>query len=293
MNLKTCLLAFLVLLSVSAVAQDKIYKKNGDVVDGKVLNVGKATVIYKRADNMNGPEYTIVKKEVDKIVYENGTTDQFAGGRSERGRGRGKSYSNVNGGKKGKYQKKYGDNILTVIPGAYNAAIDGSMNDVGIGVCYERLLDEFGHIGFTLPLMMNFSTNRDFNNNYYYYGSYTPYSGTNNYKSVTFMPGVKFYPGRSNDMVRYSVGASFFAMFGSEPYQVYDYTTPGSGDWRYTLYGMMINNGVCVTVSKHFYMEFDLNGGIPFSDNRRRDHNSIDNLASPFIQFGLKLGGRF
>src|SRR6185369_11826486 len=85
-------------------------------------------------------------------------------------------------------KSKFGDNIICVIPGAYTAALDGSINDVGVGVSYERLLDDKGHFGLVLPLMINFSSDKDFNNHYSYSSSYA--SAYKSYTSVLFAPGI-------------------------------------------------------------------------------------------------------
>jgi hypothetical protein len=286
MNIRSQLFAVLCIISLSASAQDKIFKKDGKVIESKVKAIGDNTIVYKRFDNQDGPEYTLFKNEVNKIVYENGTTDNFNGTGSMHGKAKGPNGKNA----------KSPDNILAVIPGAYTAAVDGTMNDVGIGLSYERLADNNGHFGLLLPLMINFSSKQDYANNYYY-GSSTGYSGDKSYRSVMFAPGAKFYPARKNETVRYALGFQFFALFGKEPYEIYDgsYTSSSTlqQDWKYNMFGMIISNSVSLSVAEKFYMEFFINGCIPFSDNRFNNHTASDNLFAPFIQFGFKMGGRF
>jgi len=292
MTFKTFLLTIAIFSSILATAQDKIYKTNGTIIDAKVKEVNQTTVNYKRFDNPNGPDYSILKREVDKIVYQNGTIDKFEAGNSS-----GSSHKSKSSGKTKHEANRFGDNILTVIPAAFTADIfNNSINDPGIGICYERMLDEHGHISICIPIILNFTQNKDFNSGYFYnYNGY--YSGSGSYTSYSFMPGIKFYPADSKERFRYSIGASFFALFGSEPYGLYDNsgnaTGPVSGDWHYTMYGLMITNSLNVSVSKHFYMEFDLNGGIPFSDNRVASQDVLTNLATPLLQFSLKAGYRF
>ena len=73
MQFKTLLFSLLAVMFVDvAVAQDKIFKRNGDVIEAKIKSVGTKTVTYLKFDNQNGPEYTIVKAEVEKIAYQNG-----------------------------------------------------------------------------------------------------------------------------------------------------------------------------------------------------------------------------
>ena len=298
MRLRICLVAILSIVTLSLHAQDKIYKKDGGVISAKVKSVGSTMVIYKRFDNPDGPEYTILKKDVNQIKYENGTTDNFKGEDTKEGH---QGYAK-GGSKKAKFVKKYGDNILSVTPGAYTVSIDGTINDVGIGFCYERQLDERGHISFNLPVMVSFSSSKDFTNNSFYYNSNNngTYTASASYHSYYFMPGVKFYPATSKEKVRYSLGASFFAIFGSEPYWVYDngnnYATGTNlgGDWKYAVYGFMLFNSVNIAASKHLLMTIDLGLGIPVSDNRRTNNdNGLDVIFAPWIQFGFKVGYRF
>jgi len=63
-------LFFMALLFVTAVATaqvDKIYKHNGEVVEGKVVKLEEYTVIFKY--DGEDAENTIGKYAVEKIVY--------------------------------------------------------------------------------------------------------------------------------------------------------------------------------------------------------------------------------
>lgn len=59
----------------AASAQDVIIFKNGNEVQAKVTEVGTSEIKYQRSDNLGGPVYTIHKKDVFMIKYENGTKD--------------------------------------------------------------------------------------------------------------------------------------------------------------------------------------------------------------------------
>ena len=63
---------------VCAKAQDVIVKANGDRVFAKVLEVGDDVVKYKDYNNLNGPDYTIKKRDYAKITLANG--DVIIGG---------------------------------------------------------------------------------------------------------------------------------------------------------------------------------------------------------------------
>lgn len=71
----TCL--FIVFLSLSAQAQDKIHKTNGDILEVKVVEIGSLEIKYKMFDNLNGPVYNINKTQVKSIVYENGKEEMY------------------------------------------------------------------------------------------------------------------------------------------------------------------------------------------------------------------------
>ena len=59
-------------------AQDSIYKRTGDVISAKVLEINAKEISYKRADLIEGPLFIINKNEVKKIKYVTGTIDSFA-----------------------------------------------------------------------------------------------------------------------------------------------------------------------------------------------------------------------
>jgi len=295
-TLKTTFLTLsIATIALTAHAQDKIYKRDGTVIDAKVKAVGETTVIYKRTDNLEGPEYTILETDITKIIYANGQADVFKDGDKrvgKKGRNNGTT-KNV----------KYGKNIFAIIPAAYVASADGTINDVAIGISYERLLDRHGHIGFNLPVMLAFSSGRDFSN------SIVTVNGSNlnygNYTSVYFMPGIKFYPAPDRLRVRYSIGASLFAILGGEPGAVHDANSAtgnynqatgtyvySSGTYHYAMYGFMLSNSVNITATKHLFMSVDLGAGVPFADNRYATGESLG-IPVPFIQIGFKVGYRY
>lgn len=59
-------------------AQDLIVKSDGSIVKAKISEVGEETVKYKKADNPDGPTYTISKSNITSINYENGEVEKFA-----------------------------------------------------------------------------------------------------------------------------------------------------------------------------------------------------------------------
>ncbi|MFT3901846.1 MAG: hypothetical protein QM727_01640 [Niabella sp.] len=71
---------FLYILSFCTVlplfSQDRIFTRK-EVIHGKVTDVEKDFVKYKKADNPDGPKYNVALKLVDSIQYANGVTDVF------------------------------------------------------------------------------------------------------------------------------------------------------------------------------------------------------------------------
>ena len=64
--------------ALSALSQDKIVLHSGEVLQGKVEEVGLSEIKYKKQDNLNGPVYILPKADVHAIHYENGSKDEFA-----------------------------------------------------------------------------------------------------------------------------------------------------------------------------------------------------------------------
>lgn len=58
-------------------SQDKIYRKNGTVVEAKVLEISSSEVKYKEFKNQDGPVYVLEADRISKIVFENGTVQKF------------------------------------------------------------------------------------------------------------------------------------------------------------------------------------------------------------------------
>lgn len=72
---------FLILLFMisfsTTFAQDIIYKKNGDEINAKVVEISPELIKYKPTERPNGPIYSIYKSEVLLIIYKDGSKDIF------------------------------------------------------------------------------------------------------------------------------------------------------------------------------------------------------------------------
>jgi len=58
-------------------AQDIIITNVNDSINAKVIEINTNEIKYKNTNNLNGPIYTILKTDVFKITYYNGTIDVF------------------------------------------------------------------------------------------------------------------------------------------------------------------------------------------------------------------------
>lgn len=77
-NLLKILFAVMLLhiYSLSAFAQDNIYKTDNTVVEARVIKIGDR-IEYKKFNFQKGPTYSIEKNKVSMIVYENGDKEYY------------------------------------------------------------------------------------------------------------------------------------------------------------------------------------------------------------------------
>lgn len=75
--LGTSLSLFLLFLSQEAQSQDIIHRNNGKKIDSKIIEINSNEIKYKEYDNQDGPIYTLEKKFIDKIVYQNGKIEKY------------------------------------------------------------------------------------------------------------------------------------------------------------------------------------------------------------------------
>lgn len=70
-------LLILIVCSAAAKAQDKIYRKGGEVIQANIIEVGTDNIKYKIFNEANGPIYTIEKARLLKIVYQSGRVERY------------------------------------------------------------------------------------------------------------------------------------------------------------------------------------------------------------------------
>jgi hypothetical protein len=284
-----------------ASAQDRIYIDNGKVIDAKVKEVNQRSIVYRRWDNQDGADYVLTRREVERIVYENGTEEVFEQqqqrsrmpmpprpGRNMRSRDDDRDEPR-SGSRRRHADPAYGRNILSI------AGIQMTNESVaGVGIHYERMLDRDGIISFYLPVAFSFYQDNDYN----YYGSQYPGTGYEaNRVFTTFYPGIKFYPGGSARRVSYSVGPSFALGFGTK-FRSEEYYNQLNGQYNRTVTeenvfraGFIVNNGLNIQATPHLYIGTELGLGIAYYESS--DNNSSVYNQEPMVQFNFKIGYRF
>lgn len=70
-------LAFIFISISGVLAQDKIYKKGGEVIEAKIIEIGVDEIKYRLFNVADGPVYSIEKDRIIKVVYENGRVETY------------------------------------------------------------------------------------------------------------------------------------------------------------------------------------------------------------------------
>lgn len=281
---KSWLLCLAALMTVQAAsAQDKIYKRNGDLIEAKVKEVGVRNITFKRYDNQDGPDFVINKSEVRRIVFENGSEELI--GRNE-DHHTFRSKEEIKEAERSSEQ--YGKNIISIAPIQFT-----NTSVTGVGLHYERQIDRRGIFSFYLPLALSFKNEE-------YYNGYNSNYDRLTYGMLWLYPGVKFYPAGSHHRVTYSVGPSVAIGTGREAVSRSEYD-PVTGYYRNVnttqgafRMGLIINNGLNIQPTPRFHIGLELGLGIPYLHTTDSDHSygtGIDD--DPVVQFNFKLGYRF
>ncbi len=284
MSIKIVLLSVAALvISGSLFAQDKIFKRDGEVVEAKIKSVGTKTITYTRFDNQSGPDYTVIKNEVSKIKYQSGEEDVFdehRPGPHHHSRSSHRVTSSVPQ-EDNSPKEKYGANLLTLAP------IQFTENGLGLSLAYERTLDKAGIITFYFPLMATFNLN-----NGTYYNNVTGRNENGHQDAMYYlMPGIKLYPTGCNGRVKYGIGPSLVYASGEKSTSDYNYTT---GNTNYTtkphvLLGMMLSNSLNINPTPKIYLGLEF--GLGFTYLNRVD--GLNQGTNGIVQGGFKIGYRF
>ncbi len=276
------LIALLSVIALHTSAQDRIYKKDGQIIEAKVYQVSIDGIVFRMFDNLTGPEYTIPKGDVMKIVYSNGSSDVFKEsteliGVDEHGKSIGaKKYA----AKKDMFKNK---NIIAVAP------LQFTENGIGFAVSYERGLDKTGWLSFYLPAIYTFSNSDQTN--------YSTGQTTSQFSSPMFylQPGLKIYTNaNSRGHVKFSLGPSLVLGVGNRTQSTYDYNTGFSGNATQSrfLMGALLNFGWSIITTEHLYMGFDFGLGMTYINQLDGVGQGTGFLTQGGVRVGYKFNGK-
>ncbi|WP_353721405.1 hypothetical protein [Dyadobacter sp. 676] len=261
-----------------AQAQDILVRKNGSIIEGKVVEVGIDRVLYKISQEANAANFVVRKNELLRIEFGNGQTIWFDK-RRERSADRGREQNSPI-----VQDEEFGKNKIDVSP--FKALDSGP----GFGISYERILGKNGYFGLLLPFTITVA------DSYYFpMGS----ENSNNEEMYYFSPSLKVYP-FGQKRVTYAVGPTLYAGMGKRwnNYTDYDpatqvYTSREEERERFRM-GMIVNNYVNFQITKHF--QIGLNAGVgPRYIDREKFGSKVYKTRGMEItgEFNFNLGFRF
>lgn len=268
-------LLFLAGFAISLQAQDKLIKKNGVIIEGKVTEVGVREVRYQTNPEPNSAKFVIRKAELSHIVFGNGETFVISNRPVAKDPSMVSRVNNI----------EYGKNILTISP--FKALDSGP----GFGFSYERLVGNGQHIGIILPVSFIFHD----------YNIYDPLVGSNAKYLTNFYisPGVKIYP-FGQRKVTYAVGPNIVTGFVKDTYSNY-LSYPNGGGYYNTVessrfrLGLVVNNYLNFQITSR--INLGINGGLGMRYLDRQNSSSSffysNNDISVIGEFAFNFGFRF
>ena len=142
------LAAFILISSMAVWAQDVMIRKNGDTIEGKVIEVGIDRVTYKINNDPTSASFVIRKSELKTIEFANGQIALL-------------NYHDKIKNRKPSVNRdeEFGRNMINFSP--FKALDSGP----GIGLSYEILLDKRQYFSVVLPLSLIFPDNYNFYDN--------------------------------------------------------------------------------------------------------------------------------
>lgn len=75
--MRKILISLLFIIGLNSIAQDKIYLKNGEKIEARIIKVTEEKIEYKKFNNQDGPLFEISLNKMQLVVYENGESQIF------------------------------------------------------------------------------------------------------------------------------------------------------------------------------------------------------------------------
>lgn len=245
-------------------AQDVIIRRNGKIIECKVIEVGINNVTYRLGKEESDASFIIRKNELSSIRLENGVTVYM----NER-----QEAENEKNQRRG---MPFGANLINFSP--FKALDSGA----GLGISYERIIDKQGYFGIILPLTLTLPDN---------YTSSFSYDSRSGNEVFYFSPGLKIYPAGQR-RVTYAVGPNLFTGFGHR--WVYNnFYDPKTGSYTNTegrakifRFGLMVNNYINFQITPKFQLGLNAGLGSRYIENEK--YLNINNRMR-----GIELTGEF
>ena len=252
------------LIAVTAMAQDKIIKKNGETINAKISLINADIIVFKRFDNPDGPEYTIPKGDVAKIKYANGTSDIFEENNDrigvEKGKENIKSYNEAARNK----------NILGFAPLIFTE------HGWGVGINWEHSLDKQGWVTINVPAEITWD--------------FTPPDGVKKDPLFYLMPGIKVYPNlNGSSKSKFSVGPSLVFALGMGTPSAANYYGENQYHETHMMMGAMAVIGTNLFPTEHTYLGAEFGLGYSYFNQ----YNGNADPTTVLLQISLKCGYKY
>lgn len=269
--MKTVFLSLVLALCVLtfANAQDKIVKRNGTTINGKVTEVGLRDVRYQINPDAGSAKFVIRKAILERIEFGNGEM-VIINDRAARKTSGTSQPENL----------EYGKNIIMLSP--FKALDSGP----GLGVSYERLAGPY--VGIIIPVSFIFSEQ-------YIYNSFSN-SKHQYFTNFYVSPGVKFYP-FGQRKVTYAVGPNVMLGFAKDVKTNYTYN--GTGGQVVTeiptknfRLGLLVNNYLNFQITSKINLGINGGLGIRYFD-RSRPNVGYNEGMQIIAEFAFNFGFRF
>lgn len=256
---------FINALAIEAIAQDRIFFRNGETLDVKISTVNADAVIYTKSVNPNGPEFIMSKSEIMKVVYQNGREENFAGSTGAAPvYNQDKAVEPMN-------------NDIHVKKMFHITPILITENGVGLGVAYEKRIPKSkGMVSWSLPLAATWNLASD------YYGN------PKNDLMVYAYPGIKININkRSTPNTSYFMNPCFVIAAGQGIYDnnYYSSYTSTTRQLRFLL-GAMVNGGINYHATENFYLTGNFGLGISYVNM----YDGVPKSIMPLVNLGFGVG---
>ena len=276
------LIAVILFVTTNIWAQDIVYKKDGEIIEAKVLSVNQSTINIKLFRNQRGPEYSISKTDVLKIKYSNGTYDIFGVGGDKIGVDENGSQiiSKTRSGSGGWERRR---NIIAVAP------VQVTENGMGLSISYERVLNKKGWISFYCPVAMCYLSAMPFE------VLANSLSSTDlNYPMYSIRPGLKFYTNmKGSSKLKWAINPCLLLGYCDKSYYNFFYDRYNSTSYDENksreLAGFMLNIGRNAPMGQHLNLGFDFGLGINFKE---QPENGVTS-PTPLFQASFRVGYAF